>query len=56
MLTQKHFVIPGKHQKPIVIDVTYPANKTNMPVILFCHGYKGFKDWGAWNIMAETIR
>jgi len=52
MLTQKHIVIKGKHQKRIVIDVTYLSNKTNLPVIIFCHGYKGFKDWGAWNLMA----
>lgn len=55
MLTQKHFTINGKHQKPIVIDVTHTKNKTNLPVIIFCHGYKGFKDWGAWNNMAKTF-
>ena len=55
MLTQQHFVINGKHQKPIVIDVTFLENKTNLPVIIFCHGYKGFKDWGAWNLMAKQF-
>ncbi|CAH8288038.1 prolyl oligopeptidase family protein [Mariniflexile fucanivorans] len=55
MLTQKHIAINGKHQKPIVIDVTYIENKTNLPVIIFCHGYKGFKDWGAWNVMAKQF-
>ena len=25
------------------------------PIIIFCHGYKGFKDWGAWNLMAEAF-
>jgi esterase/lipase len=23
------------------------------PIVIFCHGYKGFKDWGYWNAMAE---
>jgi pimeloyl-ACP methyl ester carboxylesterase len=55
MLSQQHIVINGKHQKPIVIDVTYPENKTNLPIIIFCHGYKGFKDWGAWNLMAKQF-
>ncbi|MFD0834891.1 alpha/beta hydrolase family protein [Mariniflexile aquimaris] len=55
METQKHFVIHGKHQKPIVIDVSYPENKTKLPIIIFCHGYKGFKDWGAWNLMAKAF-
>ncbi|MEN3323664.1 alpha/beta fold hydrolase [Mariniflexile soesokkakense] len=55
MLAQQHIVINGKHQNPIVIDVTYTENKTNLPVIIFCHGYKGFKDWGAWNLMAKEF-
>jgi pimeloyl-ACP methyl ester carboxylesterase len=55
MLSQQHIVINGKHQKPIVIDVTYAENKTNLPIIIFCHGYKGFKDWGAWNLMAKQF-
>lgn len=55
MLSQQHIVINGKHQKPIVIDVTYVENKTNLPIIIFCHGYKGFKDWGAWNLMAKQF-
>ncbi|MFI0429594.1 alpha/beta hydrolase family protein [Mariniflexile sp. HMF6888] len=55
MLSQEHIVINGKHQKPIVIDVTYVENKTNLPIIIFCHGYKGFKDWGAWNLMAKQF-
>ena len=25
------------------------------PIVIFCHGYKGFKDWGAWNLMAEAF-
>lgn len=55
MLTQQHIAINGKHQKSIVIDFTYKINKTNLPIIIFCHGYKGFKDWGAWNLMAKQI-
>lgn len=51
----KNSIIDGKHQKPIVTDVFY--NETNQPkkVVVFCHGYKGFKDWGAWNLMAESF-
>ena len=51
----KNNIIDGKHQKPIVTDVFY--NETHQPkkVVVFCHGYKGFKDWGAWNLMAEQF-
>ena len=55
MIVEKNLIVDGKHSKPIVTDVFY--QKTNQPkkVIIFCHGYKGFKDWGAWNLMAETF-
>ena len=46
-------IINGSNNKPIVTDVFLAANKSNKTII-FCHGYKGFKDWGAWNLLAET--
>ena len=39
----------------MLIDTFYEEDETNQPVVLFCHGYKGFKDWGAWNLMGEKI-
>ncbi|WP_298237322.1 alpha/beta fold hydrolase [uncultured Algibacter sp.] len=51
----KNNAIPGKHIKPIVVDTFYIENSQTKPIIIFCHGYKGFKDWGAWNLMAETF-
>ena len=53
MKTRKNIEIQGKHNKPILIDVFYKASNNKKPVLIFCHGYKGYKDWGAWNIMAE---
>lgn len=55
MILKQDFIIEGKHQKPILIDATYFQNKINLPIIIFCHGYKGFKDWGAWNVMAHAF-
>lgn len=55
MLAKKQTVIQGLYQKPILIDATYSSTKTNQPVVIFCHGYKGFKDWGAWNLMANAF-
>ncbi len=52
MICLKNIVITGKHQKPILIDVFYSGNSIPKPVVIFCHGYKGFKDWGAWNLIA----
>lgn len=51
----KNILIPGKHKKPILTDVYYLEDNKPKPIILFCHGYKGFKDWGAWSLMAEEF-
>lgn len=45
MILKEDFIIDRKHQKPILIDITCPSEEQNLPVIIFCHGYKGFKDW-----------
>jgi pimeloyl-ACP methyl ester carboxylesterase len=55
MISKQHYIIDGKHQKPILIDITQDLNQENPPIVIFCHGYKGFKDWGAWNLMAEAF-
>ena len=55
MIILKNTVIQSKHQKPIVLDVFYLDAPVRKPIVIFCHGYKGFKDWGAWNEMAKQI-
>ena len=54
-MIKNSIVIQGKHQKPILIDYSYLPDGLQKPIIIFCHGYKGFKDWGAWNLMADAF-
>lgn len=54
-MTTNTAIIAGKHKKPIIIDSHFLLNNSEKPIIIFCHGYKGFKDWGAWNLMASTF-
>ncbi len=54
-MTNTNIVLHRKDKKPIVWDAFYENNKKEKPLVVFCHGYKGFKDWGAWNIMAEAF-
>ena len=51
----KNIPVEGKHNKPIVTDVFYSETQQPKKVVVFCHGYKGFKDWGAWNLMAASF-
>lgn len=39
-------------QKPILYDVFYRDDSIPKSVIIFSHGFKGFKDWGFFNYMA----
>ncbi len=41
--------IPSNEGLPIQYDLYHPENnKEALPVILFLHGFKGFKDWGTF--------
>ena len=53
MLIQKNIIIKPDADKPIVLDVGYQANGIQKPVVIFAHGFKGFKDWGHFNMMME---
>ena len=55
MNTIKNIEIKGKHNKPILADIFYIKNDLPKDIIIFCHGYKGYKDWGAWNLVAESF-
>lgn len=51
-----NIVIENKlHNRPILGDVIFKKNEQKKPVVIFCHGYKGYKDWGAWNLAAEEF-
>ena len=42
--------VPSSEDLPIYYDFYIPGNTTeeSLPVIIFLHGFKGFKDWGAF--------
>ena len=41
------------HNRSIVYDIRYIENQHPKPVIIFLHGFKGFKDWGPFNLVSE---
>ena len=55
MILEKKLILKTTGLKSIVYDVCYQSNQTPKPVIIFCHGYKGFKDWGAWGLVAQAF-
>ncbi|MDR2235490.1 MAG: prolyl oligopeptidase family serine peptidase [Chryseobacterium sp.] len=41
--------------RTFLADAVYPETSEKLPLVIFVHGYKGYKDWGAWNLMAEKL-
>ncbi|HTN21920.1 MAG TPA: alpha/beta hydrolase [Pelobium sp.] len=52
--SKETFQITGSNNKPIVGDITY-ANAYPDYLVIFVHGFKGFKDWGAHHLIAEAL-
>lgn len=44
----------GANERESVYDIVLPE-KWNRKIIVFSHGYMGFKDWGAWNLLQEEF-
>lgn len=51
----RNIAIKGSANKTILFDLFYIKNETAKPIVIFCHGFKGFKDWGHFNKMAERF-
>lgn len=51
----RNIQIDGLHHKPILLDVFYKETQKPKPIVIFCHGYKGFKDWGCWDLAAQSF-
>jgi uncharacterized protein len=47
--------VKGADAKIVTFDIAFKPSKIKKPVVLFCHGFKGFKDWGAYNLMADFM-
>jgi pimeloyl-ACP methyl ester carboxylesterase len=50
---RKQITIAGAANKPILIDWRYKLNESKKPILIFCHGFKGFKDFGCFNLIAD---
>ena len=48
-------ILERENNKAVLLDVSFNKNGKQKPIVVFCHGYKGFKDWGCWNVMASHI-
>ncbi len=54
-IQQINKTIEGSNKRKITYDITLPISKTTTAVVVFCHGFKGFKDWGHFNWLANEF-
>lgn len=47
-----NFTIYPDHGRPFTADATFVPDDTLKPIVIFAHGFKGFKDWGHFNLLA----
>ncbi|MFD2245636.1 alpha/beta hydrolase family protein [Pontibacter ruber] len=47
------FVVYPEHGRPFTADATYRQDGEAKPIVIYTHGFKGFKDWGHFNLLAR---
>ncbi len=52
---QRNIHVPSPKTRTLVADAFYLESKEKLPLVVFIHGYKGYKDWGAWNLVAKSF-
>ena len=53
MKIEKNNVYQGSRERQSLYDVFYKETNTKKPVLIFSHGFKGFKDHGCFDLMAK---
>lgn len=51
----KNIKIKGASGKTILLDLFIPKGNKRFPLLVLVHGFKGFKDWGHFNWLAEQF-
>lgn len=52
---EQNIILSNPETKDFLADAFYAETDKKLPLVIFVHGYKGYKDWGAWNLMAEKL-
>ncbi len=55
MNIRKDLIVEGAAGRSFLLDVYLPDGARGCPVVVFAHGFKGFKDWGCWHLVARRF-
>ncbi|MCO5935876.1 alpha/beta fold hydrolase [Mucilaginibacter sp. RB4R14] len=53
MIIKQHYTISGAKGRGMTADINYNTLHPYAPLVIFAHGIRGFKDWGAHNLVAN---
>ena len=51
----KNIIITGAANKPISLDIFLPQTNKPVPVVIYAHGFNGFKDWANFDLVASKF-
>lgn len=54
MISKKNLIYKGSDHRLSTYDLDVPS-KFNNELVVFIHGYKGYKDWGAWDLVGNKF-
>ena len=55
-INKEEHLIEGFEGGEILLDISYQDLKSGtQPLAIFVHGFKGFKDWGAFNAVSQQM-
>lgn len=55
MVTKKSFNIKNEYGDNLTTDIRFDESKKDLPLVIFVHGFKGFKDWGGFPYMLDKL-
>lgn len=55
MQTIRDRTVEGSEGRPMPVDIFAPEGEEKPPIVVFAHGFKGFKDFGAWELVAPRF-
>lgn len=55
MQITKNIIIPGAGNLPMALDIFFKDDGEKKSVIIYVHGFNGFKDWGNFDLVAQRF-
>ncbi len=52
LIIKKNIALENPETRNFLADSFHMDTAEKRPLVIFVHGYKGYKDWGAWDLMA----